>query len=26
LRRMLAELSNLPPWKKIAILSGEDED
>lgn len=26
LRRLLAEVSNLPPWKKVAILSGEDED
>ena len=25
LRRMLADESNLPPWKKIAILTGEDE-
>ena len=25
LRKMLADESNLPPWKKIAILSGEDE-
>ncbi|MDP2964645.1 MAG: excinuclease ABC subunit UvrB [Pelolinea sp.] len=25
LRRMLADESNLPPWEKIAILSGEDE-
>lgn len=26
LRKMLADQSNLPPWKKVAILSGEDED
>ena len=25
LRRMLADESDLPPWKKIAILTGEDE-
>ncbi|MBM3137512.1 MAG: excinuclease ABC subunit UvrB [Chloroflexi bacterium] len=25
LRKMLADQSNLPPWKKVAILSGEDE-
>ena len=25
LRKMLADESNLPPWKKIAILTGEDE-
>lgn len=25
LRKMLADTSNLPPWKKVAILSGEDE-
>ena len=25
LRRMLADESNLPPWKKFAILTGEDE-
>ncbi|MCJ7519138.1 MAG: excinuclease ABC subunit UvrB [Anaerolineaceae bacterium] len=25
LRRMLADESNLPPWKKVAILTGEDE-
>ncbi len=25
LRRMLADDSNLPPWKKVAILTGEDE-
>jgi excinuclease ABC subunit B len=24
LRRMLADESNLPPWKKVAILTGED--
>jgi excinuclease ABC subunit B len=26
LRKMLADQSNLPPWKKVAILSGEYED
>ena len=25
LRKMMADQSNLPPWKKVAILSGEDE-
>ena len=25
LRRMLADESDLPPWKKVAILTGEDE-
>jgi excinuclease ABC subunit B len=25
LRRMLADESKLPPWKKVAILTGEDE-
>jgi excinuclease ABC subunit B len=25
LRKMLADQSNLPPWKKVAILTGEDE-
>ncbi len=25
LRRMLADESNLPPWKKVSILTGEDE-
>ena len=25
LRKILADESNLPPWKKIGILSGEDE-
>ena len=25
LRKMMADQSNLPPWKKIAILTGEDE-
>ncbi len=25
LRRLLADESDLPPWKKVAILSGEDE-
>jgi excinuclease ABC subunit B len=26
LRKMLADQSNLPPWEKVAILSGEDEN
>jgi excinuclease ABC subunit B len=25
LRKMMADQSDLPPWKKVAILSGEDE-
>jgi excinuclease ABC subunit B len=25
LRMLLAEDSNLPPWKKVAILAGEEE-
>ena len=25
LRKMMADQSNLPPWKKVAILSGEEE-
>ena len=26
LRGVLAEESNLPPWKKVRLLSGEDEE